>query len=84
MADASHRVCSVCVCTRPQADNCAETVRSFPHHDGGENLSTQKAVLDACCEGIKALMAQHGDLIVHRTAGYWQLKQKLFYYIFTF
>lgn len=59
--------CNLGACTSSQADDGAQAF-PFPHDDGGQNLASQQAVLDARCEGVEPLVTQHGDLVVQSAA----------------
>lgn len=50
--------------TRSDADHHSQALISFPHDDGSQDLAPEQAVLDAGSEGVEALVAQHGHLIV--------------------
>lgn len=60
-------------CTSSQADDGAQAL-PFPHDDGGQNLTSQQAVLDARCEGVEPLVTQHGDLVVQSAATHRKLE----------
>lgn len=61
--------------TSSQADDGAQAL-PFPHDDGGQNLASQQAVLDACCEGVEPLVTQHGDLVVQSAAAHRKLGKR--------
>lgn len=61
--------------TSAQADHGPQAV-SLPHDDGGQDLASQQAVLDAVGEGVESLVAQHGDLVVHGAAAHRELRRK--------
>lgn len=62
--------------TSSQADNSPEALSS-PHDDGGQNLASQKAVLDACCKGVETLVTQHGYLVMQSAAAHRKLDRKM-------
>ncbi|KAL2295598.1 hypothetical protein Nmel_018711 [Mimus melanotis] len=50
--------------TCSDADHHSQALTSSPHDDGSQDLAPQQAVLDASSEGVEALVAQHGHLIM--------------------
>lgn len=56
--------------TSSKADNSPQSLPSS-HDDGGQNLPSQKAVLDPGGQGVETLVAQHGYLVVQSAATYW-------------
>lgn len=60
--------------TSSQADNGPQALPP-PHDDGGENLASQKAVLDTCGQGVEALVTQHRYLVVQSAATHWELER---------
>lgn len=65
------------VFTSSQADNSPQAL-SPPHDDGGKNLASQKAVLDARGQGIETLVAQHCYLVMQSAATHWKLKRGMY------
>lgn len=60
--------------TGSQADDRPQALPS-PHHDGGQDLATQEAVLDPCGQGVEPLVTQHGNLVMQRAATHWELER---------
>lgn len=56
--------------TSSKADNRPQALPP-PHDDGGQNLASQKAVLDTCGQGIETLVTQHCYLIMQSAAAHW-------------
>lgn len=63
--------------TSSQADNSPQALPS-PHDDGGQNLAPQKAVLDACGQGVETLMTQHCYLVMQSAATHWKLERDVY------
>lgn len=61
-------------CTSSQANNGPQAV-PFPHDDGGQDLASQEAVLDACRQRVETLVTQHGDLVMQSAASNRKLKR---------
>lgn len=61
--------------TCSDADHDSQVVVFPPHDDGSQDLPPKQAVLDASSEGVEALVAQHGHLIVEGTATYGELER---------
>lgn len=62
--------------TRPDADHDAQALLPSPHDDGGQDLAAEQAVLDAGGEGVEALVAQHGDLVVQGASADGELQRE--------
>ncbi|TNN72933.1 hypothetical protein EYF80_016862 [Liparis tanakae] len=60
--------------TDEKADNSAQAF-SPPHDDGGQNLASQKAVLDPCGQGVETLVTQHRYLVMQSAATHWKLEK---------
>ena len=60
--------------TSSQADNSPKALPP-PHDDGGQNLASQKAMLDTCGQGVETLVTQHRDLVMQSTATHWKLER---------
>lgn len=54
--------------TRSDADHHSQALGPSAHDDGGQDLPPEQAVLDASGEGVEALVAQHGQLVVQGAA----------------
>lgn len=67
--------CTLGARTSAQADDGAQAF-PFPHDDGGQNLASEQAVLDARCEGVEPLVTQHGDLVVQSAATHRKLDRR--------
>ena len=63
--------------TSSQADNSPQAL-PLPHDDGGQNLASQKAVLDTCRQGVEPLVTQHRYLVVQSAATHWKLERAMF------
>lgn len=63
--------------TSAQADDSPQALPS-PHDDGGQDLAPQKAVLDACGQGVEALVTQHRYLVVQSAATHWKLEGRMY------
>jgi len=70
-------VCLGNVYTSSQADNSAQAF-SPPHDDGGQNLASQKAVLDTCGQGVETLVTQHRYLVMQSAATHWKLEKGMY------
>ncbi len=60
--------------TSSQADNSPQALPP-PHDDGGQNLASQKAVLDTCGQGVETLVTQHCYLVMQGAAAHWKLER---------
>lgn len=59
--------------TCSDADHHSQALISSPHDDGSQDLAAEQAVLHANREGVEALVAQHGQLIVQGAAAHREL-----------
>lgn len=57
-------------CTSSKADDSPQALPP-PHDDCGQNLASQKAVLDPCGQGVEALVTQHCYLVMQCAAAHW-------------
>lgn len=60
--------------TRADADHHSQALVAPAHDDGGQDLPPEQAVLDASGEGVEALVAQHGQLVVQGAAAHRELQ----------
>lgn len=65
------------VYTSSQADNSPQALPP-PHDDGGQNLASQKAVLDTCGQGVETLVTQHCYLVMQSAATHWKLERGMY------
>lgn len=63
--------------TSSQADNSPQALPP-PHDDGGQNLASQKAVLDTCGQGVETLVTQHRYLVMQSAATHWKLERDVY------
>lgn len=63
--------------TSSQADNSPQALPP-PHDDGGQNLASQKAVLDTCGQGVETLVTQHCYLVMQSAATHWKLERGMY------
>lgn len=63
--------------TSSQADNSPQALPP-PHDDGGQDLASQKAVLDTCGQGVETLVTQHCYLVMQSAATHWKLERGMY------